>query len=267
MLVSVIIPVYNSEATIAESLESVIKSVSKVTEDYEIIAINDGSKDNSLSILLEVSNEYKNLIVIDQKNMGAAHARNVGLELAKGDIIGFNDSDDVWLPDSFSSRMLVFDQFSDVSCVAANHDVDKQNVRFLKKVYKNIYAISLKAELFKCYFSPPTVLLKRRVIDSGLRFNSLMSHAEEGYFFNHVVSKNSCVLLNKMASKSILGKKRFGESGLSGDLSKMERGELYHLYNAYREIHGSLFLFFLTVIFSLLKYARRVLLVKSRRFF
>ncbi|UOB17076.1 glycosyltransferase [Abyssalbus ytuae] len=97
MKLSVIVPVYN----LAEYLEKCINSI--VQQDippanYEIVAVNDGSTDNSLQILDSLSSKYKNLKIISQENKGLSSARNTGIEHATGEYILFVDSDDYILP-------------------------------------------------------------------------------------------------------------------------------------------------------------------------
>ena len=90
--VTVITPVYNAEKTIKRCLDSLVNQTLK---DIEIITINDCSTDNTLKILKAYQKKHKNLIVIDNEtNLGPAASRNKGLEIAKGDYIGFVDADD-----------------------------------------------------------------------------------------------------------------------------------------------------------------------------
>ena len=87
--VSVILPVYNCERYIGESIESII---SQTHRPHEIIVINDGSTDNTENIV----KSYKQVHLINQKNAGVSAALNKGLELANGNFIAFLDSDDLW---------------------------------------------------------------------------------------------------------------------------------------------------------------------------
>ena len=91
--VSVIVPVYNAEKYLRECLDSLVNQTLK---EIEIIVVNDGSKDNSLSILREYEKKHKDkVIVIDNKeNQGIGRTRNNGLKKATGEYIGFMDSDD-----------------------------------------------------------------------------------------------------------------------------------------------------------------------------
>ena len=89
--VSLIIPVYNVERYLKECLESAFNQTLK---EIEVIAVNDGSTDNSLLILNEYKAKHKNMIIINQENKGLSEARNSGLRVAKGEYIYFLDSDD-----------------------------------------------------------------------------------------------------------------------------------------------------------------------------
>lgn len=89
--VSVIIPVYNAEKYLKKCIDSVL---SQTLKEIEIILVDDGSTDNSSQILDEYAKKHNNLKVIHQQNSGPAKARNVGIENATGEYIGFVDSDD-----------------------------------------------------------------------------------------------------------------------------------------------------------------------------
>lgn len=88
---SIIIPVYNVEKYIDSCLKSVMNQTFK---DYEVIVVNDGTKDNSMDIVKKYD-----VKVIEQKNQGLSAARNTGVKHAKGDYLIFLDSDDSWNKD------------------------------------------------------------------------------------------------------------------------------------------------------------------------
>lgn len=91
MLISIIIPVYNSEEVIDRTIQSVLNQPFK---DYEMFLVNDGSKDNSGEIIDRYAEEYPNIYAYHQVNQGVSAARNKGIKEAKGDYILFIDSDD-----------------------------------------------------------------------------------------------------------------------------------------------------------------------------
>ena len=89
--ISVIIPVFNVELYLEECLDSVIN---QSLDDLEIICVNDGSTDSSLSILEKYAKMDDRVKIISQENQGQGSARNKGLSIAKGECIYFIDSDD-----------------------------------------------------------------------------------------------------------------------------------------------------------------------------
>lgn len=97
-LLSVIIPVYNSEKTIIKCLNSV---VTQTLEEIEIIIINDGSTDETLSLIMDCAKSDSRIKVINNKNQGQGLSRNEGLRLAQGEYVTFIDSDDWIEPEMF----------------------------------------------------------------------------------------------------------------------------------------------------------------------
>lgn len=94
MSVSIIIPVYNAEQYIDECLKSIL---TQTYTDYEIILVDDGSKDKSPDICDDYAKKYENIRSLHELNSGPSTARNWGLQEAKGDYIIFVDSDDFWM--------------------------------------------------------------------------------------------------------------------------------------------------------------------------
>lgn len=92
--ITVIIPVYNEEKNLRKCLDSVFNQTLK---DIQVICIDDGSTDNSVSILEEYQSKHNNLKILKQKNSGAGVARNKGIDIAEGEFICFMDADD-WYP-------------------------------------------------------------------------------------------------------------------------------------------------------------------------
>jgi len=93
LFLSFIIPIYNAQVHLPECLDSILKQ-DIATDDYEIICVNDGSRDSSLSILQRYGKTHTNIRIIDKENGGVTTARNAGLEAARGEYIWFVDADD-----------------------------------------------------------------------------------------------------------------------------------------------------------------------------
>lgn len=101
-LVSVLIPLYNSEKYLSETIDSLLAQTYKNTE---IIIIDDGSTDYSPAIAREYEKSYKQIKVYNQKNSGAQVARNKAFEMSSGEYIQYFDADDIIHPDKISLQI------------------------------------------------------------------------------------------------------------------------------------------------------------------
>lgn len=98
MKLSFIIPLYNAEAYIGKCLDSILDS-DLDRREYEIIVIDDGSKDNGQAVVRQYAQKYDNIKLLVQENQGQSVARNYGIREAKGEYIWFIDSDDKMSPE------------------------------------------------------------------------------------------------------------------------------------------------------------------------
>ena len=115
-LLTIVVPVYNVENYVGQCLKSIIASLpKKIVKDTEILIINDGSTDNSESVIMPFKEKYKDLIVyIKQKNGGLGHVRNVALEKAKGKYIASIDSDDTINKNFFKDVLKAIEKDADI---------------------------------------------------------------------------------------------------------------------------------------------------------
>lgn len=117
---SVIIPLYNVENYIAETISSVLKQTVGFKENIQIILVNDGSSDNTEQICLEYRDSYpENIIYIYQENAGVSAARNAGMPYIRGEYTNFMDSDDLWGEDAFESALAMFEEYGDAIDIVA----------------------------------------------------------------------------------------------------------------------------------------------------
>jgi glycosyltransferase involved in cell wall biosynthesis len=110
--VSVIIPAFNSASTIRSAVASV---EAQTFRDFEIIVVDDGSTDGTADVLESTAH----LRVVRQANGGPGAARNAGINLAKGRLIGFLDADDMWLPDKLARQVPYFERFPETGLLHA----------------------------------------------------------------------------------------------------------------------------------------------------
>ncbi len=125
--ISVIIPIYNSEAYIQRCVESVLTQTYK---NFELILVNDGSKDGSGKICDNIAAQDKRVCVIHQKNAGAGAARNAGLAIAQGEYIVFVDSDDM-LRQGYFEVLAIHDE----DIVFINVDNINEDGKLVKREY------------------------------------------------------------------------------------------------------------------------------------
>lgn len=134
--ISVIVPVYNSESFLSECLDSITKQSFK---DFELILIDDGSTDNSYSIIQEYRQKDSRIKVFSQENLGPSVARNLGLNYVSGDYVIFIDSDD-WIDlDLFQNLYNAIKKYdADIACCSViRKSKIKHKYRFMfKKVEK-----------------------------------------------------------------------------------------------------------------------------------
>lgn len=180
--ISIIIPVYNAEKTLDRCLSSIMNSK---YENYEIILIDDGSTDNSVSIITDYANENNRIKVVSQSNCGPSEARNRGLRLAEGDIISFVDSDDYVRDDYLEQLVKAFDEqnadvvFFEFYCV--NFKENKLSRNSLPKIkpeyYENLIALSKNDT-----FGYTWIKAFRKEIAFGIYFNVNQNLYEDEIF-------------------------------------------------------------------------------------
>jgi glycosyltransferase involved in cell wall biosynthesis len=260
--VSVIIPVYNSRGTVEECIRSVLNQTFDCVK--EIIVVDDGSADNGYEVVEKLAIEESRIVLIRKENGGAASARNTGLKLATGEYIAFLDSDDKWAPEKLSVQMEYLAQHPDVYMLGGRYGNDKLPNRVLMEHEKIMY-VKIKHQVLKNFFSTPTVIFKKEILDRIGYFDEKMKYAEEGYFFNKIVANYKSVYMATDFAANISGKKRWGDSGLSGNVVKMETGELHYIKEAYRAKFIPFRLFLFACIFSIIKFCRRYVILMIRK--
>ena len=170
-MLSIIIPVYNSEKYLEECLISVVNQSLK---DFEIICINDGSTDNSLKILEKFAEQDSRIRIINQQNQGQGYARNAGLEAAAGDYVGFIDSDDYISPDFYEKLYKYKDDI--VLSTKRKYLIDgKLKTKDFKAKDKNSL-IMKNCNIYNKIYS------KEFLLNNNIKFYGKTNPAEDNYF-------------------------------------------------------------------------------------
>lgn len=250
MNVSVITPAYNSSATIRASLESAIHQSYPV---YEIIVVNDGSKDNTCEIVQDVIHQYPNISIhfIDKENQGPSIARNLGVEKATGDLIAFLDSDDVWLKGKLKAQVEIFKSNPEIALVGGLYKTNKTTSPEFKMISFNQLLLS------NVFFTSATVV-RRSVFNSVKPFRIDKKYSEDYNLWLRILAqfKGGVLQENVFTYASETG---INSEGLSGNLWLMEKGELDNYKEMYQLKYISLVKWIFLTVFSLLKYCRRLI--------
>lgn len=187
--VSVVIPVYNTEAYVEEAVRSIMNQTLK---DIEIIIIDDGSTDNSLSVIKELASEDNRIEWFTQTNMGQSVARNVGLQKSTGEFVYFMDSDDILVDDALEScyyncvqNNLDFTFFDAITITykgLACNDYNRQN-QFPDQIYSGIEILNVMLNKH-IYRVPPWLHFIRRafLIKENITFDTSFRIFEDQIF-------------------------------------------------------------------------------------
>jgi glycosyltransferase involved in cell wall biosynthesis len=155
-MVSVIIPTYNRAWIVKESILSVL---AQTFQDFELIVVDDGSTDHTLSILDEFQDRIE---VIHQKNSGVSAARNHGVAAAKGKLIAFLDSDDLWMPGKLAIQTEFLASNPDIRICQTDEIWIRNGCRINpKKYHKKPSGEIFLPSLALCLVSPSAVMMEK----------------------------------------------------------------------------------------------------------
>lgn len=184
--VSVVIPVYNGAKFIAKAIDSVLAQTYPV---HELIVVNDGSKDDTASVLERYADRVK---VVHIPNGGVSNARNTGIKLATGDVIAFLDADDVWRNEKLSKQMAALAEYPEVGFTFCNfltlnrnlakevphfeHLTTRLSLNFQQPLMRSPLAVLIEANVVG---TCSNVIIRRSVLDQVDLFNTNYRQAED----------------------------------------------------------------------------------------
>ena len=127
-IVSIVMSVYNGEQYLAIAIESILNQTFK---DFEFIIINDGSTDNSLSIMQKYAQGDDRIILIDRKNLGLTKSLNEGIAIARGEFIARMDADDISFPERLSEQVKFLTAHPEIDLIGCRAVVFSDNNKFI----------------------------------------------------------------------------------------------------------------------------------------
>ena len=207
--VSVVIPIYNVEKYIEDTIKSIINQTIGF-ENIELILINDGSPYNEEKICLKYKNKYDNIKYIKKENGGVSSARNEGIKIATGEYINFIDSDDKFEKDAFRKGCEMLDNHPEIDVVGfrqkffeAAHGYHVTDFRF--DAGDRIIDITKEHELLQ--LSAAASLIRREAI-KDITFDEKLKYSEDAKFMTEVLFKRKKMKYGAIASSNYLYRKR-----------------------------------------------------------
>lgn len=193
--ISVVIPAYNSESTILETIASVQQ---QSFSDIEIIVINDGSTDQTLELCHSVQDPR--LKVLSYKNSGVSVARNRGIDHATGEFIAFIDADDLWETDKLELQLTTLQKNPQAGVAYSWTSTMGENGEWFKPCNQLSFEGNVYADLLASYFiyCGSNVLVRRQAIESIGKFDSTLTHGEDWEFNLRLAARWSFVVVRKI---------------------------------------------------------------------
>jgi len=178
---SVVIPLYNKEDFIEDSIKSVLN---QTYNDFEIIIINDGSTDNSLSLVNSIKDDR--IQVINKENTGLSATRNTGIKLAHANYIAFLDADDLWMDDFLQTIFNLIKINTSIKIFATKAKIltQKKGIVFDAKIFnkRNQKILTRFFELTKFHVNASSLVIDKNVFNKVGYFNESVNYAEDEEF-------------------------------------------------------------------------------------
>lgn len=219
-LISIIIPCYNGEMYLDETLRSVF---SQTYKNYEIIAVDDGSSTDDVA---NICNRYKNrLKYIRQENRGLSAARNAGIINSRGQYLAFIDHDDIWLPEKLEKQLKRYEELKkerrSVGLIYTGLQLIAENGTEINKVLYKSSGNNYKALMFIDFIgTPSSVLVERSVLNDIGLFDDEIKSCSDWELWLRIAKKYEIYSLDEFLTKN---------RNVTGSLSKNTEGMIKDL--------------------------------------
>jgi teichuronic acid biosynthesis glycosyltransferase TuaG len=248
--ISVVIPIYNAESTIVETIYSVIN---QTFAPLEIILVDDGSSDSSIETVnqlfsKEISDGF--IYIYYQENGGASKARNLGVNKSNGNWIAFLDSDDIWEQSKLKEQVFCLRQNKDCKIIATASNISNigSSTPFIFIKYEHL--------LFKNYFATSSVMLYREVFMNIGGFKEDLRFSEDYNLWLNILyfQKNGIILTKKLLKYNLDGVEK-----LSKKRMLMLKGEFSNYVEQFNKNRITLLMLVILCVIALGKLIKRII--------
>lgn len=227
-LVSIIVPVYNAEKYICETVECVRK---QTYENWELLLVEDCSKDSTVAVLQEYLEKVKDArvrLIRQEKNNGAARSRNRGLKEACGRYIAYLDADDLWVPEKLEKE-LAFMEGKQAAFAFTGYEFADENGKGLGKVVRVPETLTYKEALKNTTIFTTTVMFDTEKIDKNFLEMPIIKSEDTALWWKVLRSGYVAYGLDE----NLVKYRRAGKSLSSNKLEALRR-----IWNLYRKAEG-----------------------------
>ena len=243
---SVIIPIYNVEKFLEDTILSVINQTLNFKKYIQIILVNDGSTDNCEKICEKYVNKYpENIIYIKQENAGVSSARNAGIKYAEGKYINFLDSDDIWQKGVFKKALKMFKKNPQIPMIGVRQKFFEATNGYTPLNYKfekGSRIVDITEEFDNIQLSVSAAFIRRESIEK-LEFDTTIKYSEDAKFIYEMLMKSKKTQYGLLAEPIYLYRKRYSQNSAIQTKSKdldwyfvtTELSYKYLLDKAYKE--------------------------------
>ncbi|WP_445718949.1 glycosyltransferase family 2 protein [Flavobacterium sp.] len=198
-LISVIIPLYNKDFSISNTLSSVL---SQTYINFEIIIVNDGSTDRSLERVKQFSDSRIQLF--NQENKGAATARNFGIEKAKGELIAFLDADDYWFPNHLEEIVRLYNDYPNCGIYCSRYSMKISKNKILKidygshlnSNYRGIVKDIFSSSMYYRVALTSALAIPKKIFGNYFMFNPKVSSGQDLELFTKIALEHKVAITN-----------------------------------------------------------------------
>ena len=172
--VSVIIPTYNRAWCLAEAIDAVL---AQTYSDFELIVVDDGSTDDTVAILATYADKIR---LFRQANQGVSAARNLGIRKARGELLAFLDSDDLWQPEKLARQVSFFDRHPEAMICQTEEIWIRRGVRVNpKNRHRKPSGWIFEPSLALCLVSPSAVMMRKELMEEMGGFDESLPACED----------------------------------------------------------------------------------------
>ncbi len=224
-LISIIIPAYNAEQTIQETIESALK---QTFTDFELIVVDDGSSDSTVEIVSNIADPRVRLIA--SAHAGASASRNQGFSQSTGEFVAFLDADDLWTSDKLEAQLLALQNNPDAYVAYSWTDFVDEKGQFLRKGSRSTHSGNVYTHILLGSFlgSGSNALIRRQAVIEVGGYDESLAAGQDRDLYIRLAARYPFVSIPLVQNLY-----RVSEQSISANISRSQQARLQVIENAF----------------------------------